>query len=57
MRLHGSIVAALEIYGREDALAEVFVPALRRGADEHGRAGRAQAAEAIRDQLRLAACG
>jgi hypothetical protein len=53
VRLHGSIVAALEIYGREAALREVFVPALRRARIERGRAGRAPAASAIRDQLRL----
>jgi hypothetical protein len=53
VRLHGSIVAALEIYGREAALREVFVPALRRARIEHGRAGRDRAAAAIRDQLRL----
>jgi hypothetical protein len=53
VRLHGSIVAALEIYGREAALREVFVPALRRARIERGRAGRARAASAIRDQLRL----
>lgn len=53
VRLHGSIVAALEIYGRETALREVFVPALRRARIEHGRAGRERAAAAIRDQLRL----
>ena len=57
VRLHGSIVAALEIYGRDAALREVFVPALRRARSEQGRAGRAQAAVAIRDQLRLHACG
>jgi hypothetical protein len=53
VRLHGSIVAALEIYGREAALREVFVPALRRARIEHGRDGRDRAAAAIRDQLRL----
>jgi hypothetical protein len=53
VRLHGSIVAALEIYGREAALREVFVPALRLARMEHGRAGRDRAAAAIREQLRL----
>ena len=53
VRLHGSIVAALEIYGREAALRDVFVPALRRARIEHGRVDRAVAAAAIRDQLRL----
>jgi hypothetical protein len=57
VRLHGSIVAALEIYGREAALREVFVPALRLARIERGRAGREQAALAIRAQLRLHAPG
>jgi hypothetical protein len=57
VRLHGSIVAALEIYGREAALREVFVPALRLARIERGRAGRERAAVAIRDQLRLDASG
>ena len=51
VRLHGAIVAALELYGREDALREVFVPALRRIRREHGRAARDRASAAIRDQL------
>jgi hypothetical protein len=56
VRLHGAIVAALELYGRDDALRSVFVPALARARREHGRAGRAAVAAAIGDQLRLA-CG
>ena len=51
VRLHGAIVAALELYGRPDALREVFVPALRRIRVEHGRAARNRASSAIRDQL------
>jgi hypothetical protein len=57
VRLHGSIVAALEIYGREAALREVFVPALRLARIERGRPGRERAAAAIRAQLRLNASG
>ena len=38
VRLHGAIVAALELHGRDDALREVFVPALRQIRVEHGRA-------------------
>ena len=53
VRLHGAIVAALELYSREEALRGVFVPALRRARREHGREGRDRAAAAIRDQLRL----
>jgi hypothetical protein len=53
VRLHGAIVAALELYGRDDALRRVFVPALARTRREHGQAGRDVAAAAIRDQLRL----
>jgi hypothetical protein len=53
VRLHGAIVAALELYGRDDALRGVFVPALARTRREHGRAGRDVAAAAISDQLRL----
>ena len=51
VRLHGAIVAALELYGRDDALREVFVPALRQIRVEHGRAARNRASAAIRDQL------
>ena len=51
VRLHGAIVAALELYGRDDALREVFVPALRRIQAEDGRAARNRASGAIRDQL------
>jgi hypothetical protein len=53
VRLHGAIVAALELYGRDDALRAVFVPSLRRARREHGRAARDVAAAAIGDQLRL----
>jgi hypothetical protein len=51
VRLHGAIVAALELYGRDDALREVFTPALRQIRREHGRAARDRASAAIRDQL------
>lgn len=54
VRLHGAIVAALELYGRDDALRRVFVPALRRLRGEHGRGVRAAAAEAVAAQLRPA---
>jgi hypothetical protein len=57
VRLHGAIVAALELHGREDALRHVFVPALRRSRAEHGRGVRALAAAAVSAQLRLAAGG
>jgi hypothetical protein len=53
VRLHGAIVAALELYGRDDALRSVFVPALAMARREHGRPGRDIAAAAISDQLRL----
>jgi hypothetical protein len=55
VRLHGSIVAALELYGRDGAVRGVFVPALRLARIEGGRSGRGLAAAAIRDQLRLTA--
>lgn len=51
VRLHGAIVAALELYGRDDALRRVFVPALRQIQAEHGRAARNRTSGAIRDQL------
>lgn len=51
VRLHGAIVAALELYGRDDALREVFVPALRRIRIEHGRPARNRASAAMGDQL------
>jgi hypothetical protein len=52
VRLHGAIVATLELHGRDDALRGVFVPALRRLRREHGRGLRTVAADAISDQLR-----
>ena len=55
VRLHGAIVAALELYPRDEALRRVFVPALRRVRREHGRAARAVAAAAISGQLQLGA--
>jgi hypothetical protein len=54
VRLHGAIVAALELYGRDDALRRVFVPALRRARTAQGRGLRATVAEAVSAQLRLA---
>lgn len=53
VRLHGAIVAALELYSRDDALRRVFVPALRRSRREHGRDVRAAIAVAVSAQLRL----
>ncbi|HEY3763992.1 MAG TPA: hypothetical protein VGL44_02440 [Gaiellales bacterium] len=52
VRMHGAIVAALELYGRDDALRGVFVPALRRARVEHGRAVRNVVAAAIAAHLR-----
>jgi hypothetical protein len=57
VRLHGAIVAALELYARDDAVRRVFVPALRRARIEHGRGVRDVAAAAVADQLRLDAGG
>ena len=54
VRLHGAIVAALELYSRDDALRGVFVPALRRARTAHGRDVRAAAADAVSAHLRLA---
>jgi hypothetical protein len=57
VRLHGAIVAAIELYGREDALREVFLPALRRARADHGRGVRARVAAAVSAQLELAPPG
>jgi hypothetical protein len=57
VRLHGAIVAALELYGRDDALRRVFVPALRRARVEHGRDVRTAAAAAVSAQLGLGSAG
>jgi hypothetical protein len=53
VRLHGAIVAALELYSRTDAMRGVFAPALRATRAEYGRDCRDRAAAAIRDHIRL----
>ena len=50
VRLHGAIVAALEIHGSRQARSEVFVPALA-AAHDHGAAISGSVAAAIDSHL------
>ena len=53
VRMHGAIVAALELYSVPEALRGVFAPALRAARMRHGRECRDRAAAAIRAHIRL----
>lgn len=55
VRLHGAILAALELHPPNVAVARIFAPALREAGRLHGRACRRMIAAAIRDQLDAAA--
>ena len=58
MRLHGAIVAALELYGRDDGAAGgVRAGAAAGAASSTAGPAATVAAAAIRDQLRLDAAG
>lgn len=52
--MHGAIVAALERYPSQHALANVFTPALHIAATAHGPAIRTTIAQAIRAHVALA---
>ena len=51
VRLHGAILAALELHPRGVVVAGIFAPALREAGRAHGRACRRMIADAIGDQL------
>jgi hypothetical protein len=51
VRLHGAILAALELHPRAVVVARIFAPALREAGRAHGRACRRLIADAIGDQL------
>ena len=51
VRLHGAILAALELHTPAVAMADIFAPALRTASDRHGIRCRDLIARAIRDQL------
>ncbi len=51
VRLHGAILAALELHPRGDAVTGIFAPALREAGRTHGHPCRARVAAAIRDHL------
>jgi hypothetical protein len=51
VRLHGAILAALELHPRPVVGAAIVAPARREAERAHGRACRRTIAEAIRDQL------
>jgi hypothetical protein len=52
VRLHGAILAALELHAAPVALADIFRPALRAAHQRHGADCRDVIAQAISDQLR-----
>jgi hypothetical protein len=57
VRLHGAILAALELHPEDVALRAIFAPALRTAQREHGRHCRHAVAMAIRDHLAAARDG
>jgi hypothetical protein len=52
VRLHGAILAALELHPQGVAVASIFAPALREAGRVHGQACRRAVAAAIREQLK-----
>jgi hypothetical protein len=51
VRLHGAILAALELHPPHVAVARIFAPALREAGRTHGHGCRRMIASAIREQL------
>jgi hypothetical protein len=51
VRLHGAILAALELHPPADAVAGIFAPAMREAGRTHGHSCRERIAAAIRDHL------
>ena len=51
VRLHGAILAALELHPPAVAVAGIFAPALRAAGQAHGQPCRRMIAHAIRKQL------
>jgi hypothetical protein len=51
VRLHGAILAALELHPAHVAVARIFAPALREAGRAHGHGCRRMIAGAIREQL------
>jgi hypothetical protein len=51
VRLHGAILAALELHTPAQAVAGIFAPAMREAGRTHGKSCRQRIAAAIRDHL------
>ena len=51
VRLHGAILAALELHPPAEAVSGIFAPAMREAAREHGPTCRGRIAAAIGDHL------
>jgi len=51
VRLHGAILAALELHPPADAVARIFAPAMREAGRTHGHSCRQRIAAAVRDHL------
>jgi hypothetical protein len=52
VRLHGAILAALELHPPAEAVSGIFAPAMREAGRAHGQSCRELVAAAIRDHLR-----
>ena len=51
VRLHGAILAALELHPADEAVSGIFAPAMREAGRTHGPTCRERIARAIRDHL------